>query len=114
MTRLRLAPIKVITGLLVGVALWAALEFVIAPALLEPIFDHFRATRTRPSGNALLLIIGLSTLTDLVLLTTAMFAGSLVARLIQTPNMLGPVCGVIALIDIWGVLFGGIVMQMMV
>jgi hypothetical protein len=43
---------------------------------------------------------------------TAAFGGSLVALLVRTANMLGPVCAVVAMIDIWGVLFGGIVAQM--
>lgn len=53
-------------------------------------------------------------LTDAALTSSAVFLGALVARpLIRTPNMLGPICGVIALIDIWGVLFGGIVAQLL-
>ncbi|MEO6906579.1 MAG: hypothetical protein ABI210_01690 [Abditibacteriaceae bacterium] len=54
-------------------------------------------------------------LTDAALTSSAVFLGALVARpLIRTPNMLGPICGIIALIDIWGVLFGGIVAQLLV
>jgi len=53
-------------------------------------------------------------LTDAALTSSAVFLGALVGRLlIRTPNMLGPICGVIALIDIWGVLFGGIVAQLL-
>lgn len=53
-------------------------------------------------------------LTDAALTSSAVFLGALVARpLIRTPNMLGPICGAIALIDIWGVLFGGIVAQLL-
>jgi len=53
-------------------------------------------------------------LTDAALTSSAVFLGALVARpLIRTPNMLGPICGIIALIDIWGVMFGGIVAQLL-
>lgn len=53
-------------------------------------------------------------LTDAALTSSAVFLGALVARpLIRTPNMLGPICAIIALIDIWGVLFGGIVAQLL-
>jgi len=53
-------------------------------------------------------------LTDATLTSGAVFLGALVGRLlIRTPNMLGPICGVIALIDIWGVMFGGIVAQLL-
>jgi len=53
-------------------------------------------------------------LTDAALTSSAVFLGALVARpLIRTPNMIGPICGIIALIDIWGVMFGGIVAQLL-
>lgn len=58
--------------------------------------------------------VGRNALTDAALTSSAVFLGALAARpLIRTPNMLGPICGVIALIDIWGVLFGGIVAQLL-
>ncbi len=53
------------------------------------------------------------TIQDLALLGAATFAGTLLARLIRHANMIGPVGAAIALIDIWGVLFGGIVSQLM-
>jgi hypothetical protein len=53
------------------------------------------------------------TLTDIFLLSSAVLGGALVARLITEPNMLAPICGLIAVIDIWGVLFGGIVSQLL-
>ncbi len=55
----------------------------------------------------------LPTLQSLALLCVATFAGSLLARLIRYPNMLGPIGAAVALIDIWGVLFGGIVSQLL-
>jgi hypothetical protein len=39
--------------------------------------------------------------------------GTILARLIRHANMIGPIGFAIALIDIWGVLFGGIVSQML-
>ncbi|HVF11407.1 MAG TPA: hypothetical protein VNA16_11415 [Abditibacteriaceae bacterium] len=112
LTRLKIAPTKLLVGAVVGVAAWAVLQFVIAPAVFGPIFANMRATQARPAGNDLMMMIGLRTLTDLVLLCTAVCAGGLVARLVRTPNMLGPVCAAIVMIDIWGVLFGGIVSQL--
>lgn len=53
------------------------------------------------------------TLRAMALLAAAVTGGSLVARLIKTPNMLGPVCVIVALIDIWGVLFHGPVSHIM-
>jgi hypothetical protein len=41
------------------------------------------------------------------------FSGLLLARLIRHANMLGPIGVLVALIDIWGVLFGGIVSQLL-
>jgi hypothetical protein len=53
-------------------------------------------------------------LTDAALTASAVYLGGLAARpLVRTPNMLGPICGIIALIDIWGVLFGGPVSQLL-
>jgi len=47
------------------------------------------------------------------LLLVATFFGLLVARLIRHANMIGPIGVMVALIDIWGVLFGGIVSQLL-
>ncbi len=47
------------------------------------------------------------------LLFLATFFGLLVARLIRHANMIGPIGVMVALIDIWGVLFGGIVSQLL-
>ncbi len=50
---------------------------------------------------------------DMALLCAAMFGGVSLSRMIRTPNMLGPIGGIIAVIDIWGVLFGGPVSKIM-
>jgi hypothetical protein len=96
-----------------ALAAWLLLDNVVGPALAEPIVAAARAAKTRPQGFALLELLALSTLSDIALLSLAVCAGNLASRMIQTPNMLGPVCVVIALIDVWGVLFGGIVSQLL-
>ncbi len=90
---------------------WLALDNFVVPTLIKPIVTAIRHSKTRPEGFQLFQLIALSTLTDMALLCLGVFAGNIASRMIQTPNMLGPICIVIALIDIWGVLFGGIVAQ---
>lgn len=92
---------------------WLAFDSWIGPTLAKPIVDAARAAKARPEGFQLFQLIGLNTLSDMALLSLAVCAGNGASRLIQTPNMLGPVCAIIALIDVWGVLLGGIVSQLM-
>jgi len=47
------------------------------------------------------------------LLFVGTFFGLLVARIIRHANMIGPIGVMVALIDIWGVMFGGIVSQLL-
>jgi hypothetical protein len=96
-----------------SLAVWFALDRWIGDAIARPIIEVARATRTRPGGVQLLQLIALGTFTDMALMGIAVFFGNLAARMIKTPNMLGPVCIVIALVDVWGVLFGGIVSQLL-
>ena len=96
-----------------ALVLWLALDNWISPAIGRPIMAAAREAKTRPEGLQLLQLISLGVLSDMALLSLAICAGNLASRLIQTPNMLGPVCAVIALVDVWGVLFGGIVSQLM-
>lgn len=64
--------------------------------------------------NSVAMAVLRSALTDAALTSSAVYLGALAGRpLIRSANMLGPICGIIALIDIWGVLFGGIVAQLM-
>lgn len=53
------------------------------------------------------------TIQNFALLGLGTFFGLLVARMIRHANMLGPIGVLVALIDIWGVLFGGIVSQLL-
>lgn len=91
----RLPVIPLVLGFIVGLALW----FLLQTGLEQPV--------------ARSLAFLLYPIRNLALLSAAVCGGGLVARLIKFPNMLGPVCGIIALIDIWGVLFGGIVSQLL-
>jgi len=50
---------------------------------------------------------------SVTLLLLGTFFGLLVARIIRHANMLGPIGAMVALIDIWGVLFNGIVSQLL-
>jgi hypothetical protein len=106
-------PIGAQIGLLVvTLLLWAIMQYVTKP-LLESMMRA--AAEAREDGPPLLRWLGLLnfTLRSLMLVCVGVFGGALVARLIKTPNMIGPVCAIIIMIDIWGVLFGGIVHQLM-
>jgi len=50
---------------------------------------------------------------DLLLLLCATFGGSLVGQLkqISSPNFVGPLCGLLAMLDVWFVLYNGIASQ---
>jgi hypothetical protein len=92
---------------------WAAIDQWLGEAITMPVIAAVRESNARPDTWQTLQILLVMTFTDLSLLGLAVFAGNVAARLISSPNMLLPVCAVIALIDVWGVLFGGIVAQMM-
>lgn len=112
LTRLRLPLRDTLWWFALALAAWGALQFGALPIVGE-LFGALRAEETQPETAQLLLAVTVRTLADIALLSAAMLGGSLVARLIKSPNMLGPVCAIVALIDIWGVLFGGIVSQLM-
>lgn len=52
-------------------------------------------------------------LQNFALLGLGTFFGLLVAKMIRHANMIGPIGVMVAVIDIWGVLFGGIVSQLL-
>ncbi|BCM89443.1 hypothetical protein IAD21_01289 [Abditibacteriota bacterium] len=52
-------------------------------------------------------------LQNFALLGLGTFFGILISRMIRHANMIGPIGVMVALIDIWGVLFGGIVSQLL-
>ena len=67
----------------------------------------------KPSTTQILTITSAVSAQDMALLCAATFGGVSLSRMIRTPNMLGPIGGIIAVIDIWGVLFGGPVSKIM-
>ena len=111
-TRLQLPAARQAVLLAACLALWACSLWGVKP-LLESIFRAADAAKTTPS----LWLRGIGTINysarPLALLGASVFGGALVARLIKSPNMLGPICGAVALIDFWGVLLGGPVAQML-
>jgi hypothetical protein len=109
--RFRSVKVRVLLFAL-ALALWLAMQFLVQPSLVE----HFIALRN--AGTPLttgqnLLRFFVVTVTDASLLCAAIFGGSLVAGLIREASIVGAVCALAALIDIWGVLLGGIVSQVM-
>lgn len=109
----RLSLSSIIGAGVLALLFWMAMDKIIAPGIMQPLVAELRGSRAQPSTAQMLQILLATTFTDLAILVTAVCAGNLAARMIKSPNMIGPVCVVIALIDIWGVLFGGIVSQMM-
>jgi hypothetical protein len=105
-------PRLLILGVLAAL-FWALIDQWLGNAILAPILATLQQTKARPDNWQTLQFLAVSTFTDLSLLVLSVCAGLIASRLIKAPNMLAPICAVIALIDVWGVLFGGIVAQMM-
>lgn len=104
--RMRLSPLVIAGFFVVSAAIWGITNFEV----LESVMPR----RGSPvSLQQIVLFTSVKTAVDISLLCTAALGGALLSRLISEPNMLAPVSGLIALIDIWGVLFGGIVAQLM-
>ncbi len=110
-----IASITILTllyvGGVVGFAAGAARQQWKMPVLIAGLVGcgvAFVATQRLPLGFAFdyavqnFAVLGLGT-----------FFGLLVARMIRHANMIGPIGVMVALIDIWGVLFGGIVSQLL-
>ena len=105
--------IRVCLALLaVGALFWCGVEYGMQPRV-DAFLDFAREAGARPNAFQTFTLIYVSALRDLSLIVAASFAGAILARGIRYPNMLGPIGAVIALIDIWGVMFGGIVHQML-
>lgn len=107
--RARLTIVQNIALLALALVVWSACSFV-APAFL---LGQFKAAHGNPSAGLRALANAVRVGTDIGLLCAATFGGGLVARLISSPNLLGPLCGLLAMLDIWFVLFQGIASQMM-
>ena len=80
---------------------------------LIPLVESGFQPRVRPTTGQILAFTGAITAQDMALLCAATFGGVSLSRIVRTPNMLGPIGGIIAVIDIWGVLFGGPVSKIM-
>lgn len=111
-TKARLQPTPLAIGLLGCGFLWWAMDKWGLAAAFEPIAAAHKA-KVRPGAGAVFTLQLAQLVSDVALMGAGIFGGCLVARLIKAPNMLGPICGVVALIDIWGVLFAGPVSQML-
>lgn len=106
-------PVKHLLLLLIGsLLLWAALQWVTKPALQSTLMAYAQTKQEAPFVWRMLGIVNM-TVRSLALVCVGVFGGAIVARLIKTPNMMGPVCAIVALIDIWGVLLGGIVSKLL-
>lgn len=95
-----------------ALGLWLTMQFLVQPQLVE-FFISLRNEGVRPTAGHNLLRFFVVTVTDASLLCAATLGGSLVAGLIREASIVGAVCALAALIDIWGVLLGGIVSQVM-
>jgi hypothetical protein len=93
----------------VAALLWSLSEFAVKPALQAAMAPYGRDV---PENLRLLGLLNY-TLRPLALVSTAACGGVALSRMVRYPNMLGPLAGVAALVDIWGVLFGGIVSQLL-
>lgn len=110
-TRAKLPALALTAGLIGCAALWWMLDKWGIP-LAGSAFKAALRAHQRPAAQIFILQLAQTT-QSAALIGASVFGGSLVARLITEPNMLGPICGVIALIDIWGVLFSGPVAKIM-
>jgi hypothetical protein len=103
------ALLQAILLCLASVGAWAASEFVVKP-LLQRTFAEFG--NQPPSSLQYLGMLNYN-LRPLLLVLAAASGGVALSRMIKYPNMLGPLAGVAALVDVWGVLLGGIVSQLL-
>ena len=97
-----------IAWLALALCLWSAFSFGASGLLMSA----FKASNGHPSAGLRALANAVSVGTDASLLCAAALGGSLVAQMISSPNLLGPLCGLLAMLDIWFVLFQGIAAQM--
>ncbi len=95
-----------------SVLVWLGVEYGMWP-LVRRAFRAIAENGGAPTASQQMALSFTETLQDLALFCGATLAGTLLARLIRHANMIGPIGAAIALIDIWGVLFGGIVSQML-
>lgn len=87
----------------------AALNLVAAFAIVIPI--RLLSALHHPAAFWIQLVFG--GLPDLALMWMAVAAGVLLSHLVRTTNMIPPIAGALALVDVWTVLLGGPVNRMM-
>jgi predicted small integral membrane protein len=112
-TRMAMSLPRLLLWLGLSLALWAALQWLIVPAIMAPLAEAAQGARPRLTRAQMFPLMSVEALANIAFLSAAVTGGALVGSLIKSPNMLGPICAMVALIDIWGVLFGGIVSQLM-
>ena len=95
-------------GFGLSVAVWLGVQNGLLPLVASGLHKG-----VKPSSTQILGLTSAVTAQDMALLCAATFGGVSLSRMIRTPNMLGPIGGIIAVIDIWGVLFGGPVSQIL-
>lgn len=95
----------------------SAIAWVAVEKLMMPRLDEFQRmlmeVGARPTPLQRFTLGYTETIQDLALISGAMFAGSIVARMIRHPNLVGPIGILVALIDVWGVLFSGPVSKLL-
>lgn len=104
--RMRLPWQTLLGGLVLAGAGWALLSFGLAPWMEHHAVRH-QGTAEMAAG------ISFYAALNLMLMVAAVHLGLLLAPLVKTPNMMAPVAGIIALLDVWGVLWNGVTAQMM-
>lgn len=112
-TRLQWPPAKTALLFFGCIALWALTDFFIIPGMGAGLSKAARAAHGLPPTSLPLPFVVVNALHNLALLGAASLGGALLSRLITDANMVAPICFLIALIDIWGVLFSGIVAQLL-
>jgi hypothetical protein len=101
-----------ITLFVAAAMVWLAIEYFLLP-YVGSTMRALRQAQTPPSGSMRLLLATWNPIQDVAMISGAVMAGTVLARMVRHPNMLGPIGAAIALIDIWGVLFQGPVSQLL-
>jgi hypothetical protein len=112
LTRRPLSRLAIWVAFALTLGLWALLDNIVLPRVGAPLWATLRSGQ-QPTPDVQLPLIAVRTVVDLSLMSAAVFGGWLLSKLINEPGMIAPICGVIAMIDVWGVLFGGIVAQLL-
>ena len=97
-----------LVGFAISVLAWLLVQNGLLPLVASGLHHG-----VKPSTTQILGFTSAVTSQDMALLCAATFGGVSLARMIRTPNMLGPIGAIIAIIDIWGVLFNGPVSKIM-